>query len=560
MKPGVADDKAAGRSAYARRAWDDAYEALSRALTREALDADDIERLAWAAVLSGRHPESLDAFERLHQLRVDAGDKLKAARAAFWLGLRLTSFGEVARAGGWLARAQRLVEAEGRDCVEAGYLRIPQVFRLSAAGDHAAARTAAAEAAQVGARFDDGDLVALGRSFEGRALLRLGRLSEGLSLFDEAMVAVTSGELSPVVTGLVYCTVIATCQHGYAVARAREWTAALDEWCRTQPQLVPFAGACLIHRSEILQLGGAWTEAAEEARRASARLSPTTDPEAGNAFYQEGELHRLRGELAEAERAYVLASERGRDPQPGLALLRVAQGRVDAAGAAMRRVLLSVSEPLRRARLLPAHVEISLAAGDVGEARRAADELRALAAGAEMDTLDAIAAHAQGAVALAEGDARASIEPLRLAQEVWQRVGAPYLGARIRLLLARAFRALGDEDGATLELDAAKKVFVQLDARPDVAIVAALVVAPVGAADGQRAAGAPADTHGLSPRELEVLRLVASGKTNKVIGRELFVSEKTVDRHVSNIFVKLDVSSRAAATAWAFRNGLIESG
>jgi DNA-binding CsgD family transcriptional regulator/tetratricopeptide (TPR) repeat protein len=542
--------KAVGRDAYGRRAWGDAYEAFTRAAAESPLEADDLQRLAWAAVLSGHYVESLEAFERLHHLMVEAGDRLRAARAACWLGLRLTSFGEMARAGGWLARAQRLVDEEGRDCVEAGYLRIPQVFRLSGAGDHAAARTIAAEAAGIGARFNDGDLVALGRTFEGRALMRLGRLSEGLPLVDEAMVAVIGGELSPLVTGLVYCTVIATCQHSYAVARAREWTAALDEWCRAQPQLVPFAGACLIHRSEIMQLGGAWTEAVEEARRASARLSPTTDPEAGNAFYQEGELHRLRGELAEAERAYVAANERGRDPQPGLALLRVAQGRAGVGAAAMRRVLLSVSEPLRRARLLPAHVEISLADGDVAEARRAADELRAIADGAEMDTLSAIAAHAHGAVMLAEGDARAAIEPLRRAQEVWQRVGAPYLGARIRVLVARAFRALGDEDGAALELDAARKVFEQLGAAPDVATVAAMV-GPAGRA-------APA--HGLSPREVEVLRLVASGKTNKLIGRELFVSEKTVDRHVSNIFDKLDVSSRAAATAWAFRHGLIEHG
>jgi DNA-binding CsgD family transcriptional regulator/tetratricopeptide (TPR) repeat protein len=550
----VEDAKAAGRGSYARRAWADAFAALSRASTQEALEADDVDRLAWSALLSGHDAESLEAFERLHQLMVDAGDRLRAARAAVWLGLRLMSFGELARAGGWLARAQRLVETEGRDCVEAGYLRIPQVFRLSAAGDHGAARTAAGEAADIGARFDDGDLVAVGRTFEGRALIRLGRLAEGLSLVDEAMVAVTSGELSPLVTGLIYCTVIATCQHSYAVARAREWTAALDDWCRAQPQLVPFTGACLIHRSEILQLGGAWAEAVEEARRASTRLSPTTDPEAGNAFYQEGELHRLRGELAEAERAYVLASERGRDPQPGLALLRVAQGRVDVGTAAIRRALLSVSEPLRRARLLPAHVEISLAAGDVGEARRGADELRAISGSMDMDTLAAIAAHAHGAVTLAEGDARASIEPLGRAQEVWQRVGAPYLAARIRVLRARAFRALGDEDGATLELDAAKKIFVQLGAAPDVATVATMTAASVGASSAPRPA---AGAHGLSPRELEVLRLVASGKTNKVIGRELFVSEKTVDRHVSNIFDKLDVSSRAAATAWAYRHGLI---
>ena len=284
-----------------------------------------------------------------------------------------------------------------------------------------------------------------------------------------------------------------------------------------------------------------------------ADVAGTKDGEAGNAFYQEGELHRLRGELPEAEQAYALASERGRDPQPGLALLRLAQGRVDLAAAAMRRVLSATSNPLQRTRFLPAHVEIMLAASDISEARRAADELCALAEGFGMEMLSAMAQHAKGAVALAEGDARGAIDPLRRAQEVWQRVGAPYLSARIRLVVARAFQALGDEDGAALELEAAKKVFVELGAAPDVAAIEAMVAPARPRADEAAARGA----HGLSARELEVLLLVASGKTNKVIARELFVSEKTIDRHVSNIFAKLGVSSRAAATAWAYQNGLV---
>lgn len=540
-----------GRSAYERRAWADAFDALSQASAEGPLDAEDVERLAWSAALSGHDEAALDAFERLHQLRLDAGEALRAARAAFWLALRLTSLGEHGRASGWVARAQRLVDGEGRDCVECGYLRLPLVLRLMGSDDHAAARAAAAEAAEIGDRYGDGDLRALGRTFEGRALIHLGRLSEGLGLLDEAMVAVTSGALSPIVTGLTYCTVIAACQQSYALDRAREWTAALTGWCEAQPQLVAFAGACLIHRSEILQLGGAWPEAIDEARRASTRLSGSKDADAGNALYQEGELHRLRGELAEAERAYTLASERGRDPQPGLALLRMAQGRVDLAAAATRRVLSATSDPLLRTRFLPAHVEIMLAASDLGEARRAADELGALAEGFGMELLRAMAQHAKGAVALAEGDARGAIDPLRRAQEVWQRVGAPYLAARIRLLVARAFEVLGDLDGAALELDAARKVFAQLGAAPDLAAIEA------GAAPAHAEASRARGAHGLSARELEVLLLVAAGKTNKAIARALFLSEKTVDRHVSNIFAKLNVSSRAAATAWAYRHGLL---
>lgn len=539
-----------GRVAYAQRAWGDALDELTRASAAGPLEADDLERLAWSGLLSGNNPVAFDAFERLHQQRLDAGEPLRAAMAAFWLGLRLMSLGEGARASGWFARAQRLVEQEGTDCVERGYLRLPVVFRSSVAGDHAAARAAAAEMTELGDRFGDANLAALGRNFEGRAMIRQGQLAEGLALVDEAMLAVTSGKLLPVVTGLIYCNGIATCQQSFALARAREWTAALGDWCQAQPQLVAFAGACLIHRSEIMQLGGEWQQAFEEARQASTRLVQTEDFEAGNAFYQQGELLRLRGELVEAERAYVLASERGRDPLPGRALLRLAEGRVDLAAAAMRRVLGATSESLQRARFLPAHVEIMLAAGELDEARRAADELGEIAQGVGMEMLDAIADHAKGAVTLAEGDACAAVDPLRQAQQTWQRLGAPYLSARIRVLLARAFRELGDEDGAALEVAGAKKIFAQLGAAPDLAALEA----KAGAAPG---AGPATGAHGLSPRELEVLLLVASGKTNKLIARELCLSEKTVDRHVSNIFVKLDVPSRAAATAWAYRHGLV---
>lgn len=543
--------KTRGRRAYERRAWGEAFDALSRASSEGPLDADDVEKLAFAAGLSGHELAAVDAFERLHQLRLDAAQALGAARAAFWAAMRLSSLGEAARASGWLARAQRLVEREGVDCVERGYLRLPQVLRLTAAGDETAARAAASEAAEIGERHGDSDLRALARCFEGRALIWQGRLSEGLPLLDEAMIDATTGELSPLVTGLVYCTGIAICQQSYALDRAREWTAALSRWCQDQPQLVPFAGACLIHRSEIMQLGGAWPEALDEARHASLRLAGTKHLDRANAHYQEGELLRLRGDLAEAERAYAIASELGRDPQPGMALLRLAQGRVDVAAAAIRRVLLATRNPLQRTRFLPAYVQIMLAASELTEARRAADELGAHAQSFGMELLGAVAQHAHGAVTLAEGDARVAIDSLREAQEAWQRARAPYVSARIRLLLAKAFRALGDQEGAALELEGAKKVFLELGAVPDVAEVEAML-RPSAAGTSSRPGA-----HGLSARELEVLLLVASGKTNKLIARELFVSEKTIDRHVSNIFAKLGVSSRAAATAWAYRQGLL---
>lgn len=537
-----------GRTAWARRAWSEAFEAWSVASRSDQLDTDDLERLSWAAVLSGHDPEAIEALERAHQRHLDAGQSLRAARAAIWLGLRLSSVGEMAKASGWFGRAQRLVEAEGQDCAERGYLKVTQVFRATAMRDFPAARAAAAEAARIGDRFKDPDLSAMARNLEGRTLIREGRVAEGLPLLDEAMLAVTAGALSPVITGIIYCSVIAGCRQCHALDRAREWTAALSAWCDAQPQLVAFAGTCLVHRSELLQLGGKWPAAVEEARRAAERLSARNDGDAGDAHYQEAELFRVRGALAEAEQAYTRASERGRDPQPGLALLWLAQGKVDAALAATRRSLLATSDALTRSRLLPAHVDILLAAGEVAEARSACDELAALAARFGMEPLSATALSAAGAVTLAEGNAGGAIEPLRKAQDVWQRLGAPHLCARVRVLVARACEALGDADGAALERGLARKAFAELGAQPDLDALAA--TAPAGDA------GASPE-HPLSPREVEVLKLVAAGKTNKVIARELFLSEKTIDRHVSNIFGKLDVSSRAAATAWAYQTGLV---
>jgi DNA-binding CsgD family transcriptional regulator len=366
-------------------------------------------------------------------------------------------------------------------------------------------------------------------------------------LLDEAMIAVTAGGLGPVPTGLIYCTAIACCSQLYVMERAREWTAALAGWCAAQPDLVPFSGACLVHRAELMQLGGSWPEAIDEARRVSERVLRAVDWQANaDAHYQQAEVHRLRGDFAAAERGYRSASELGREAQPGLALLGLAQGRAADAISAIRGALTASTDRLQRARLLPAAVEIALAAGDVAEARRASSELAEIAADFGTEVLGAMAAHAQGAVELAEGRPDAALEPLRRAFRVWHAVGAPYIGARLRVLIARACRALGDQDTATLELDCARRVFEQLGAAPDLATLDA----PAPAAGRDTPAG-------LSPRELEVLRLVAAGMTNKAIAKQLFLSEKTVDRHVSNIFTKTNVASRAAATAFAYQNGLV---
>jgi ATP/maltotriose-dependent transcriptional regulator MalT len=533
-----------GRAHYERCEWADAFRALREAQRAAPLQREDLARLVWSAALIGEDDEFLRTLELLHQDCVKADDVRQAARAAFWIGLRLILSGAPARASGWLARARRHIE--GDDCAERGYLLLPTIFRHLGDGDPAAAEAVAAEAAEIGDRCGEADLVALARNLQGRALVRDGRARRGLALLDEVMVAVTSGELSPLVTGIVYCSVIATCQQVLAHDRAREWTAALASWCEQQPQLVAFTGTCRVHRSEVLQLAGDWPEALKEVRPICEDVFKDADPEIlGNAHYQRAELHRLRGELTDAEAGYRRANQNGRDPQPGLALLRAAQGRQQEAVSAIERVMSTTTPRWQRARILPPFIEIMLVAGELDRARAASDELATIAQQSGTRGLGAIAAHARGAVRLAEGDAMGAIEPLRRAFRIWHRTEAPYQAARARVLLGRAYRALGDRDGTELELDAARRVFEKLGAAPELTALESI-------GDDPQEPG-----HGLTPRELEVLRLVATGKTNKAIAAELSLSERTIERHVSNIFTKIRVPSRAAATAFAYENDLV---
>jgi DNA-binding CsgD family transcriptional regulator len=542
-----ADALEQGRRSFARQAWADALAQLAAADRVEPLEPDDLERLATAAYLAGRDDDGADAGARAHHEFLRRGQVERAVRCAFWLGFSFIEQGDEARGGGWLARARRLLDDAQLDCVEQGYLLFPGAMQALMQGDTAAAGAGFDEVTRIGGRFRDPDLLALGRLGLGGARLAEGETTAGVALLDEAMIAVEAGEVSPVVAGIVYCAVIEACQEIYDLRRAQRWTASLTRWCAAQPDLVPFRGQCLVHRSEVMALHGAWPDAMDEAQRAAERLldPPPGHPAAGLAFYQQGELHRLRGELAEAEDAYRQASQWGRDPQPGLALLRLAQGQVEVAAAAIRRVVDEADGFVARSRLLPAQVEILLAAGDVKAASAAAAELAGLAEGLGAPYLTAVATHAQGAVLLAEGDPRAALAALRRAWLAWQELEVPYEAGRVRVLLGLACRELGDRDGAEMELDAARWVFRQLAAVPDLARVEAL--------SGKVAAGAG----GLTARELEVLRLVAAGETNKGIATELFVSERTVDRHMSNILAKLGVSSRAAATAHASRHGLI---
>jgi ATP/maltotriose-dependent transcriptional regulator MalT len=535
-----------GREAAGRLGWSDAYTALSLADSSSPLAAQDLELLATAALLLGQVEDGLGALQRAHQRHVEGGDPRRAARCAFWLTFHLGARGDVAQASGWFGRARRLLEHE-QECAEHGYLLISVAFHQLVAGDYAAGRTAAAQAVAIGGRTGDADLVAFARYLQGRALVHDGEMDEGLALVDEAMVAVVAGELSPIVAGAVYCGVIETCQVVSELRRASEWTAALTAWCGRQPDMVTFTGQCLVHRAELLHLHGAWLEAVEEAKRAFERFAHGADEFAsGDACYQQAEAYRVLGESGAAEDAYQQASRWGREPQPGLALLRLAQGKTDAAAAAIGRAVAETTDRLRRVKLLPAQVEIMLAAGEVQAALDAADELSQLAGAYSTPALRAMANHARGAVLLADGDARTAVVALRGAWQLWGELHAPYEVARVRVLVGLACRQLGDREAAAMEFDAARAVFAQLGAAPDLARVEALV----------RSDAAPT-AHGLTARELQVLRLLATGTTNHAIANELVLSEKTIHRHVSNIFTKLDVSSRAAATAYAYQHHLL---
>lgn len=536
-----------GRAAYRRRAWRQAFDELAAADLERHLTAADLEQLGMSAYLINRDDDAFDALERAHTRYLDRGAAVAAARCAFWLSLGLLNRGEQSRAHGWSARGQRLLPEHDGTCVERGYLLVPAVLvNISAGGDLDAAYADTVVIAEAGARCHDADLVSFALHAQGRVRIRQGRIDEGLTLLDEAMIAVVAGDLvSPLFTGLIYCQVIDACEEVLDVRRAGEWTAALVRWCDSQSQMAIFSGICRVHRAAMLQLHGFWQAAVEEARQACARSGPG-EATAGAGLYREAEIQRLRGAFADAEQAYRDANELGWQPEPGLALLRLAQGRTATAAAAVRRLLDETPDRARRARILPAYVEIMVAVGELAEAQVGACELSSIATDYGCDAVSAMSRYATGAVELAEHNANTALVALRQACQGWQAVNAPYEVARTRTLVGLACRELGDDDSATWELTTARDAFLRLGAAPDADRLTALVDP-----------GSAHRTAGLTNRELQVLRLVAAGNSNKAIAGQLVLSERTVDRHMSNILRKLEVPSRTAATAYAYTHRLV---
>lgn len=541
----MGDGVGRGRDAFNEQAWRRAYDELSAAADAEPLEVDDLERLASAAYLAGLSDESRAAWMSAHETCAHVGDVARAVRCAFWLAFALLNAGDLARGGGWVERAQRLLDERKIDCVERGYLRYAAALRDAFSGDAKAGYEGFHAAAETGVLFRDAELAALARIGEGRCLIWLDRVDEGVTLLDEGLVAIEANDISAIAIGDAYCTAIEGYTELLDVGRAHAWTTALSRWVDAQPELILYRGQCLIHRAELLRLHGDWDAAAEQLEEAFRRTAdPVGQRSRGAAAYLKGDLHRLRGEDRGAETQFQLASELGRDPQPGLALLRLATGKIEMAVASIRRAYSEAGDPVARARLAAGYVEIALASGDLAAARSATDELGTVAnlLGRPMPT----ALHLQllGAVLLAEDKPEPALRALRRALSGWGELEAAYEAARTRLLIATACRTMGDDDSAEMEIASAIAIFDRLNAVRDAAAARAM----------QQPAASPAS--GLTAREEEVLTHIAKGLTNRQIAELLVVSEKTVATHVGHILTKLGLPSRAAATAYAYEHGL----
>ena len=529
------------RALFAGFHWRRCVDLLADADADTGLDAEGLLLLGRAAQLIGADERAAAAFARAYQSFLDDGDVPAAARSAMFNALVLENATEPVRSQAWAARAQRLVEEHGLGGGEAGWVLSYRAHQELATGHVGEALVTAREGERLALAAHDADSLVLCRLTIGFGLIFEGRRTEAIAVFDEIMLAVSSDETSPAVVGLCYCFSVAACMALRDVVRARAWTVTLDRWCTARPDLVAYRGTCLVHRAQMSTLGGNWTGALAAAADAEGLLVGTG---AGQAAYQLGELHRLMGSDVDAEDAYRRANALGFQPEPGLSRLRVAQGRPEVAARTLRRLCTEPRPPADRAELLAALVDAELDLCEVGGARRSAGELRNAAEDLASPLLLGLADQAEGAVLLAEDRPADALDALRRSQQRWTELDLPHPCAQVRVLAGRCLQAMGDEESAALEFEAARECFARLGAAPDLARV------PTVNGAGPRPGP-------LTDREVEVVRLVAAGHTNRAIAGRLCLSEKTVARHLANVYAKLDIPSRAAATAYAYDHGLV---
>lgn len=507
------------------------------------LSAAELDQLGESLFWLDRPDDSIAVLGRAFTAHVTDGDHAGAAMAAWQLFYDHALVGEMALANGWLERARREAGHAG-DPTVAGFLAVAESDLAAGADALEDAVIHAERAVELGRTTGHADLTAMALQAKGRSLVACGRLDDGTSALDEAMIAVVNGELTPLFTGWVYCNALSTCHDLADLTRAIEWSDSAMRWCDALREGRLYPGICRLHVVELATLRGTWEHAAAMAQQACDELTSHDPRYAGEAHYLIGELHRMAGDLDLGEEAFTRAHQLGRIPQPGLARVRLAQGRLDAAVNGLRLAMEPPpSSPLRHTELLAALTEAHLAAGDTDAAADSAAAMSDVVGGAASVYLDAEKRTTEAQVLLAHGDALAACRRAGEAVERFQGLGLPYDEARAREVRGAAAQMIDEVDTAQLDLTAARDTFQRLGTEPDQRRVAALL---------GEATASP-----LSSRELEVLRLVARGGTNKAVASELVVSEHTVARHLSNIYTKLGVGSRSAATAWAYERSLI---
>jgi class 3 adenylate cyclase len=485
----TAEPLEAGRSAMERHAWTEAFALLKQADAAKTLDASGLEMLADAAWWVAQPDDSLEARERAYAAFVAAGDKRRAARAALRLSQEHTNRLAFAIAQAWFARAEKLLESD-EDSAAYGHYLFVRALAGFGPSDVDAAVAVGRRIAQLGERFGDRDLQAFGAMAQGFALLANGDVKEGFAQFDVATLAAATGELDVWPTGWIYCSTITACLQLADYRRASEWTEATTRWCERQ-SVTGFPGICRVHRAEIVSLRGAWAKAEQEARQACEELQRyQIGVMAALGFYQIGEIRMRMGDLPSAHEAFRRAHELGMVPEPGMSLVRLAEGDPAAAGSSLRRALANQTDRFERARLLPAEVEVALILSDRDRARTASTELDAIAKRFGTPAMEAIAGSARASLQLADGDVAGSESTLRSTLRLWVELDVPYEIARTRMLLAAAYRAQSDDAAATLELQAARSTFERLGARRDERHASELL----GEDLGGRAVEAPLDT------------------------------------------------------------------